>query len=213
MRSPMLSRSLVPLLTAIAIAALVLGPVPVLAHCDSIDGPIASDVTTALENGDVTPVLKWISADHESDISKLFEQTKDVRTLGDAARDLADRYFLETVVRIHRAGEGAPYTGLKPAGTQEPIIMKSDSAIARHSVETLEEEVVEAVRHGMAERFTAVTEAREHTSESVEAGREFVERYVIFMHYMERLYQDATTNPGHGNDGHSVQMDEIEHGE
>jgi len=206
-------RSILAKAAATTVLVLLLGPVSTFAHCDSIDGPIASDVTTALENRDVTPVLKWISADHESDIRKLFEQTTDVRKLGDAARDMADRYFLETVVRIHRAGEGAPYTGLKPAGIQEPIIMKSDSAIANASLASLQEELLEAVSHGMAERFEAVSEARKHADESVEAGREFVERYVIFMHYVERLFENATTNPVHGGDAHGGHEVEGEHSE
>ena len=198
---------------AMTILALLLGSVPVFAHCDSIDGPIASDVTIALESGDVTPVLKWIPVGDESNIIRLFAQTRDVRELSDVAREVADSYFLETVVRIHRAGEGAPYTGLKPAGTQEPIIMKSDSAIANASLESLEKELLEFVSHGMAERFEAVSKAREHADESVGAGREFVERYVIFMHYVERLYRNATTNPGHGGDEQSTHTVEGDHGE
>jgi hypothetical protein len=43
-----------------------------------------------------------------------FTKTLAVRKQSKEAKELADMYFFETLVRIHCAGEGAPYTGLKP---------------------------------------------------------------------------------------------------
>ena len=49
---------------------------------------------------------------------------------------MADLYFFETVVRVHRAGEGAAYNGLKPAGLDEgPVIPIAEKAIETASPE------------------------------------------------------------------------------
>jgi hypothetical protein len=87
------------------------------AHCDTMDGPVVLAAKTALDHKDVTPVLKWIKKNDEAEIKAAFAKTLAVRTKGPEARELADQFFFETFVRIHRAGEGAPFTGLKPAGT------------------------------------------------------------------------------------------------
>ena len=89
-------------------------PQPAFAHCDTLDGPVVLDAKAALEKGDVTPVLKWVKKDNEKEIRKVFSHTLAVRKLNPEARELADHYFFETLVRVHRAGEGAPFTGLKP---------------------------------------------------------------------------------------------------
>ena len=90
------------------------------AHCDSLDGPVIKEAQLALEKGDVRELLKWVTKEHEKDIRSAFAQSLSVRTKGKEARELADRFFFETLVRVHRAGEKAPYTGLKPAGIIVP---------------------------------------------------------------------------------------------
>ncbi len=110
--------------TALATVSL-LAPRMALAHCDTLDGPVVIDARTALQQQDVTPVLKWVTANAEAEIRTAFDQVLAVRKLGGAAQALADRSFFETLVRVHRAGEGAPYTGLKPAGSVEPIVARA----------------------------------------------------------------------------------------
>ena len=42
-------------------------------------------------------------------------------------KELSDQFFIKTLVRVHRAGEGAPYTGIRPAGTDlGPAIPAAD---------------------------------------------------------------------------------------
>ena len=96
----------------VLVVLLVIGPGPARAHCDTLDGPVVLDAKAALQKGDVTPVLKWVRADDEKEIREAFAKTLKVRGLGDDARDLADHHFFETLVRIHRPGEGVAYTGL-----------------------------------------------------------------------------------------------------
>lgn len=107
------------------------------AHCDTLDGPVVQTARTALEKGDVTPLLKWVQADDEKEIRTAFQKTLAVRTKGAEAKELADMYFFETLVRIHRAGEGAPYTGLKPGEAVDPAVALADRALETGSVDKL----------------------------------------------------------------------------
>ena len=169
------------------------------AHCDSLDGPVISTARTALEKQDVAPVLKWVKKEHEREIRQAFQKTVAVRTKSEEAKDLVDMYFFETLVRIHRAGEGAPYTGLKPAGTQEPGVRASDMALESGSADALVKELTADVSSGLRRRFERTLKRKKHADESVEAGREFVESYVEFVHYAQRLHEAAE---GGGLRGH-----------
>lgn len=182
--------------TAVAsLALLALSPRAALAHCDTLDGPVVKDARVALDSKDVRPVLKWIAPDKEAEIRGALQRTLAVRALGPAARELADRFFFETLVRIHREGEGAPYTGLKPAGVEiEPAIAASDKALETGSVDMLVKMVVGEAERGIRERFAHAAEARTHMGESIERGREYVAAYVRFMHYAERLHNDAVSD-------------------
>jgi len=163
----------------------------VQAHCDTMDGPVVKTAQAALGKGDVTPVLKWVKPEQEAEIREAFKKTLAVRTLSPEAKDLADKYFFETLVRLHRAGEGAPYTGLQPAGTVEPVIAASDNALETGSVDGLTQEIVKLVSNGIHRRFAEAMEKKKHADENVAAGREFVNAYVEFVHYIERLHDDA----------------------
>jgi hypothetical protein len=181
-------------------AAMLLGVRPAAAHCDTLDGPVVQDARLALDKGEVTPVLKWIRPDDEKEIREAFEKTLAVRTKGAEAKDLADRYFFETLVRVHRAGEGAPFTGLKPAGTEvEPGIAAADQALERGSVDAAVELATRAVAQGIHERYEKAAAARAHKDESVAAGREYVEAYVGFIHFVEGIHAMASaTGSPHG---------------
>ena len=167
------------------------------AHCDTMDGPVVKTAQAALDKGNVTPVLKWVKPPQEAQVREAFQRTLAVRGLGREARDLADRYFFETLVRLHREGEGAPYTGLKPAGAVEPVVAASDKALEAGSVEELTREITQLIAEGIRHRFTKTMETKQHADENVAAGREFVEAYVEFVHYVERLHTDATGPAGH----------------
>ena len=166
------------------------------AHCDTLDGPVVTTAKAALEKGDVTSVLKWVRKEDEKDIQELFGKTLVVRKQGKEAKELAEMYFFETLVRIHRAGEGAPYSGLK-TGPAEPFIIAADKALESGSADTLVKLMTDDVAKGVRERFEHAKETKKHSDESVEAGRKFVEAYVEFTHYVERLYMDATGPSGH----------------
>lgn len=165
----------------------IITPASVRAHCDSLDGPVVQTARLALDQADVTPVLKWIQAGDEAAIRAAFSQTLEVRQLSPAAADLADRYFFETLVRIHRAGEGAPYTGLKPAGSAGPALAAADQALATGEIDDLTHELVQHLTDGLTQRFTRAHAAKAHADHHVAAGRAYVAAYVDYIHYFERL--------------------------
>jgi hypothetical protein len=173
------------LLGAAAVALALIAPAAAEAHCDSLDGPVITEARAALEVGDVTPVLKWVSQDYEAEIRAAFDHVAEVRKLGGQARSLADRFFFETLVRIHRAVEGAPYTGLKPEGSGLYVVeAAADEALAAGSVDQLATKIGERAAAGVRERFTLATTAKQHADENVKAGREYVEAYVDYVHYV-----------------------------
>ncbi|TKB24581.1 hypothetical protein FCL47_17235 [Desulfopila sp. IMCC35006] len=159
-----------------------------LAHCDTMEGPVVAEARQALVTGDVTPLLKWVSSDEEETIKTAFKHTLAVRQLGGEAKTLADMYFFETLVRIHRAGEGAPYTGLKSGISVDPAVALADAAIATGSVDKLSDVLSNALKNGLTDRFNQVIISSKHAGESVEAGREYVEAYVQFTHFAEGVH-------------------------
>lgn len=158
------------------------------AHCDTVDGPVVKTAQMALDTGDVTPVLKWVSIKDEKAIRVAFQNTLMVRRLGEKARMLADGYFFETLVRIHRAGEGEPYTGLKHGMDVDPAVALADKAIEIGSAEKLSDVLTAAIDKSIKDRFGRVIETSKHASESIEAGREYVAAYVGFTHYAESVH-------------------------
>jgi hypothetical protein len=184
----------------VAALVVVLGGVrQALAHCDTLDGPVVAAARVALERSDVTPVLKWVKKENEPEIRAAFARTLTVRGRGPEAKELADTYLFETLIRLHRAGEGAPYTGLKPAGTGlEPAVAGADAALDGGSVQGLVKLVAGDVAEGIRQRFARASEARKHMDTSVEAGREYVDAYVEYVHYVERLHAAASGGVHHG---------------
>ncbi len=168
----------------------------VLAHCDTTEGPVILDAKQALKKGDVTPVLKWVKKDNEDEIRAVFKKTLAVRAKGPEAKELADTYFFDTLVRLHRAGEGAPYNGLKRTPV-EPIVAMSDQALKTGSIESLLKNISAEIREGVKQRFSEALEKTKHADESVEAGREFVEAYVQYVHYIEGIHAAITSKGEH----------------
>jgi hypothetical protein len=158
------------------------------AHCDSLDGPVVEAARRAIASADVNLVLPWVPPADEAAIRQAFERTISVRALNPSARELADTWFFETVVRIHRAGEGAPYEGLKPAGAERPAaIHAADKALASGNLHSLEKTLTESVQHGLREHFARALAARSYKTSDVEAGRRYVAAYVELIHFAEKL--------------------------
>src|SRR5680860_765021 len=117
-------------------------------HCDSLDGPVAVAALQALEAEDVEKILPYVHKEGEGEIRQAFEMAVKARHHGSEAKEVADRYFCETAVRVHRHGEGASFDGLKPAGLDVgPVIPLAEEAIESEDPEKLTEFLLEAFRH------------------------------------------------------------------
>lgn len=191
-------RLLAPTAAAFGILTIALAG-PAMAHCDSMDGPVVQDAQRAIAEQNVTPVLKWVTADDEAQIRTAFQMTLAVRGESDAARTLADRYFYETLVRVHRASEGEGFTGLKPAGSVDPAIAAADRALVTGDVEPLATELASAIRHSLETRFATAYEKRQTAEDSVEQGRDYVDAYVQFTHFAESAQHLVEAGASHAH--------------
>lgn len=180
-------------------SGLLLGSTMALAHCDGLDGPVVKAARQALDTGNANGVLIWVQKDDEATIRNALQKAVSVRKLGPAAKEMADHYFFETLVRVHRAGEGAPYTGIKPAGRDlGPAIPAGDKALETGSVEPVIKVLSDAVQKGLREQFKTVMSKKNFGKDNLAGGREFVEAYVEYIHYVERIY-DAAKEPAKGH--------------
>ena len=165
-------------------------------HCDSIDGPVVTAAQHALDVGDVDVILPFVHADGEAEVREAFQQAVNVRTLGVDARQLADRWFFETVVRVHRAGEGAPFAGLKPAGLDVgPVIPAAARALETGSSGELVEVLCQAVRAQVEQRHDQAMALKAHASESVLAARAYVEVMLGLQVWAHGVYKQALGDP------------------
>jgi len=157
------------------------------AHCDTMSGPVIADARIALEKGDVTPVLKWVKPEAEAEVRAAFGKAETVRGKSPDAKELADQYFVETLVRVHRMGEGAPYTGIK-TGEPEPMMAIADKALADGSADAMIDTMTGEMKTALKEKFQKALDSRKHKDESVEMGRQFVSDYVTYVHYVEGIH-------------------------
>ncbi|MBI5217120.1 MAG: hypothetical protein HY960_15295 [Ignavibacteriae bacterium] len=180
-------------LLAIILAVLLL-PLSLYSHCDTKNGPVVTAAQKALETGNVNYVLVWVQKDAEAEIKQAFEKVLAIRKQSPEAKEFADNYFFETVVRIHRMGEGVGYTGIKSEGTQvEPGIEAADEAIEKGNDKELIEHLTQALSKGVKKHFEELQHQKNYAVDKVNAGREYVKAYVEFIHYVERLHQSITT--------------------
>ena len=180
-------------IAATSAALLFAAPGAALAHCDTLDGPVVAAARKALDTNNVNLVLLWVQKKDEAEIRNHFQKTVAVRKSGGQAKELADMYFFETLVRIHRAGEGAGYTGLKPAGKVEPPIAAADRSIESGKLQEVAKVISQRMEEGLHKHFEDVMKKRKYNPNDVAAGRAFASAYVEYTHYVERLYDAAQT--------------------
>ena len=176
-------------------------PATVQAHCDTAEGTAATDGHKALATGNINYALKWIPADGEAELREVFAKALSVRALGPDAAELAERLFLETLVRIHRMGEGVGFTGIQPTGTRiDPVVTAADEAIALGTDAALLPMVPEERRAELDERFHAALALREFDVDDLAAGRRYLDAYVSF--FMFAAGEDHDGHESHGDSEH-----------
>jgi hypothetical protein len=200
-------------LAAAAIAAvgvILLWPRSASAHCDTEDGPAVTAGRVALESGDPGPALAWVHPEGDAAVREVFGLAQRVRALGGEARLVADRLFLETLVRIHRAGEGAGFDGIKPAGQVDPVVAAADRSIESGAIEPLAALVSPDRLPELRARLARALALKEHDARDVETGRRWVAAYVSFVKLAEGEEHErddashAPTGPAlaHAHDAH-----------
>lgn len=201
-----------PLGAALLLSALaLLAPATARAHCDTLDGPVVNTARTALETKQIEPVIAWVQPGDEHEIRHAFSEALAERQRSPESREKSDRAFFETLVRVHRAGEGAPYTGLKPAGTDPgPAIRTADLAMRRGDASEVEKLMTEKVRAGVRERF-AKLETLPPPGQDVAAGRAWVQAYVDYVHFVEQVDATASGAGAHGHEGVRAEAAEHDH--
>lgn len=159
-------------------------------HCDTLDGPVVQAAIRALDAGNVNLVLPYVRAVGEEEVSDAFDKTRKARALGAEAREVADRYFFETVVRVHRTGEGAAFTGVKPAGLSEgPVIPLAEQAVETGSAAGVYEFLARELKEELEARLSNVTSLAARAGDSVPEAREYVEAMLDFEVFSHRLHE------------------------
>ncbi len=172
-------------------------------HCDTMDGPVVTAARKALEAEDVNLALAYVPKSGEAEVRSAFEKVRQARKAGPAAREVADLYFFETLVRVHRAGEGAPYTGLKPAGLDEgPVIPVAEKAIETGSPDALIKTLTETLRQEVQHRFDHMMHLRDYDPDDVARAREYVEAMLGLQVYAHQLYGAMKVDHHEGQHGH-----------
>lgn len=171
------------------------------AHCDSYDGPVIKDALKAFEENKVELVYKWIEEEHETEITNLFVKTYALKNADTEIYQIVEKHFLETLVRLHRAGEGAPYTGLKPAGSTTIIVQMADKALAETDINTLSTKLNAHIEQVVKEKYEKVAALSKLKDTSVAQGRAYVAAYVDYTHTLEGIHAVLE----HGSEGHAAE--------
>lgn len=167
------------------------------AHCDSYDGPVIKDAVKALETNNVNLVLKWITPEQEQEITSLFKKTFSLKNGDKEIYAIVEKHFFETLVRLHRETEGAPYTGLKPAGTTKQIIKLSDQSLEEHDLDGFLKKLNNHIAKVLKEKYLKVESLEKVKNESVENGRAYVQAYVDYTHTIEAIHAPLVNEAGH----------------
>lgn len=168
------------------------------AHCDTMEGPLVLDAKKAIRQNNVNIVLKWVPAANETELKDAFNQVMKVRVLSAVAKDLADKYFFDTLVRIHRNGEGVAFTGVKPVGTPiDEKVKAADKSIEVGNLSPLKGKVSKDDLPELKKRFEKVMSLKNFDVNNITAGRTYIEAYVQFFKYAEGEAE------GHAAEGHS----------
>lgn len=157
------------------------------AHCDSMDGPVITEAKSALQARDVTPLLKWVPENREESVREAFASALSESAGGNVAQEQANQQLYATLVRIHREAEGAPFTGVKPAGHIPAIVQAADAALHAGNVDSLVAQVTTNVEHAIRERFAKAEQSKQQANQSVKQGRAYVNDYIHYVHFVEEV--------------------------
>lgn len=181
---------------------LIFSSLPASAHCDSFDGPTIKDARKALETNNLNLVLKWITPEQEKEIIPLFNKTYSLKAGDKEVYAIVEKHFFETLVRLHRETEGAPFTGLKPAGTTKTIVKLSDQALESKNIDDFLVKLNTHIGKVLREKYEKVAALEKVKNDSPEKGREYVKAYVDYTHTIEAIHDIAEQSGAHSAHKH-----------
>lgn len=168
----------------------------------------------ALERGDVNLILPYAPKTAEPELKQAFEKTVKARTLEGETKELADRWFFETAVRLHREGEGAPYTGLKPAGLDVgPVLPRAEKAIEEEDANELVRFLSKTVEEEIRKRMDKIITTKHFEPNDVDMAREHTEAVLDLELFSHHVYTFMTTGGGHGKGAEEGEAPKHEHEE
>lgn len=187
------------LLLILVLAAPLLAPTVARAHCDRLDGPVAAAAREALETGRFEAVQIWVAEPQEAALRDAFQRARRAREDGPEAADLAERYLIESAVRLHREAEGMSYDGVKPAGLEVPEdIRLGDRALESGELEPVLQHLSREMAQTTRQLFEEARSARARRDDGVEAGRQWVDAYVRYIVFVHGLQRSIDSGPAHG---------------
>ena len=157
---------------------LTLGATTASAHCDAKNGPVAVDARQALAEDDFEEVAIWVGEKQHKDLRAAFDQAIAVYQKGGKARALAEQYFMETAVRLHREAEGMSYTGLKSAQTLPEDIEAAEKALETGDLDPVTNMLRAEMKKKLRHVFENARKASQKKDQNLEAGRKWADAYV-----------------------------------
>jgi hypothetical protein len=180
--------------SVLSLVALVIQPAS--AHCDTEDGPAVQDARRALETGNVNYALKWVHAEGEDEVRAAFDAAQAAHGADRVAP--VERQFLETLVRVHRADEGAGFDGIKPTGTElPPEVVAADVAVETGVIDPLRGLIPDDRWSELEKRFALVLSKKNFNVDDLDAARDYVAAYVHFFKYAEGEDEHHHHHGGH----------------
>lgn len=158
-------------------------------HCDTLNGPVVLAAKKALETKNINYVLIWIPAALEEEAQRAFEKVLVAREKGETAKEVADYWFCETAVRLHRAGEGEGFTGLQPEGKEDPIVKMAENAIEHEDAHEFIDMIEDTFEDTLKKRFEHILHTRNYDPNDVAAGRKYIQAYINFVVFAHHLYE------------------------
>lgn len=206
---PRLGRAVIATFVALAttVAIVAVQAAPASAHCDSREGPVVTSAQQALDKGDVKLILPYVKPDQEQELTMAFNQTMAIRKRGADVQKVADEYFLETAVRLHRVGEGASYTGIKEHAEESPALTAAEAALQEGKPDQVIGVLDNQLGAKVSERFQGVLDARaaEKANPSVETSRERVEAELMFEKYVLEISSAIDATASHEGEAHGAE--------
>ena len=144
-------------------------------------------------------VLIWVGHEQEELLLEAYELAIEARKQGGPAAELAEKYLVETAIRLHREAEGMPFEGVKPSTTALPRdITIADEALVKGQVDDVLALLKGALEEKVRGLFDSAWSQQADRHQSIEAGRRWVDAYVRYLVFVHGLHGAIEAGPEHG---------------